>query len=287
MRSLTSKLTIATLASVMPAMAAEGGHQMPLFAEPIPGFNGMFTNSMIMTWIAAAILIVFAKIATKEIVMVPQGLQNFAEWVVESLYDFLEGILGTHLVKKTFWFFATLFLFILVTNWLGLFPGVGTVGWGMHTSHPVTLLRGGNADINNTGALAITSSLFWLVWAIQENGFKGFLAHIFAPQEREKGAMGYIMVAIFIVVGLLEVISIAIRPLALSFRLFGNIYGGEQALETLMTLVPKWLAFAPPLAFYFMELLVGLIQALVFTLLTSVFLKLICDHGDHDHEEAH
>ncbi len=286
MRSLTSKLTIATLASVMPAMA-EGGHQMPLFAEPIPGVNGMFTNSMIMTWIAAAILIVFAKIATKEINMVPQGLQNFAEWVVESLYDFLEGILGAHLVKKTFWFFATLFLFILVTNWLGLFPGVGTIGWGMDTSHPTTLLRGGNADINNTGALAITSSLFWLVWAIQENGFKGFLAHIFAPQEKEKGAMGYIMVAIFIVVGILELISIGIRPLALTFRLFGNIYGGEQALESLMALAPKWLAFAPPLAFYFMELLVGLIQALVFTLLTSVFLKLICDHGDHDHEEAH
>ena len=88
------------------------------------------------------------------------------------------------------------------------------------------------------------------------------------------------MAIMFFLVGILEVVSIFIRPVALSFRLFGNIYGGEQTLEGLMALVPSYLAFLPALPFYFMELLVGLVQALVFTLLCAVFLKLMCDHGD-------
>ena len=91
------------------------------------------------------------------------------------------------------------------------------------------------------------------------------------------------MIPVFLFVGVLEVISIAIRPVALTFRLFGNIYGGEQTLEALMALVPKYLAFLPALPFYFMELLVGFVQALVFTLLCAIFLKLICDHGEEEH----
>jgi F-type H+-transporting ATPase subunit a len=91
------------------------------------------------------------------------------------------------------------------------------------------------------------------------------------------------MVVIFFLVGILEIVSIFIRPVALSFRLFGNIYGGEQTLEGLMALVPQSIAFLPALPFYFMELLVGLVQALVFTLLCAVFLALMCDHGDEEH----
>ncbi len=264
-----------------PAVAAEGGHKLPLYAEKIPGL--IFTNSMIMTWLAAGVLIFFALSASKKISVVPEGFQNFAEWVVESLYDFLETILGDHLVKKTFWFFSSIFLFILVTNWLALFPGVGTFGFNMDSSHPLPFLRGGNADVNMTAALGVISSLTWLFWAIQENGIKGFLAHIFAPKGGGKGAMAVVMIIVFFVVGVLEVVSIGIRPLALTFRLFGNIYAGEQALEALLAMVPGFLKFAPPLLFYFMEILVGFIQALVFTLLTAVFLNLICDHGDEHH----
>ena len=273
-----SKPTTLLVCLTTTAFAAEGGHKLPLNAEQLPGF--MFTNSMVMTWIATAIIVVFAKIASGKVTHVPVGLANFAEWVVESLYDFLKGILGDHLVKKTFWFFASLFLFILVTNWLGLFPGVGTIGWDMHSSQPLPLLRGGNADVNNTSALGILASLTWFYWAIRENGIKGFLSHIFAPKGKVSGLMGVVMIFVFFVVGVLEVVSIGIRPLALTFRLFGNIYAGEHALEALFAMVPGWLKFAPPLLFYFMELLVGMIQALVFTLLTAVFLNLICEHGE-------
>ena len=273
--------SLLVLLLISPLLGAEEGHKLSLHANQLPGLG--FSNSMIMTWIAAIILIIFARAASHKTSIIPTGIQNFAEWVIESLYDFYEGILGEYLVKKTFWFFAALFLFILTTNWLGLLPGVGTIGWGMDTSHPIPLLRGGNADINKTSALALLSSGTWLVWALQENGIKGFLGHIFSPKGESKGFMTVIMVIVFFVVGILEVVSIAIRHLALSFRLFGNIYAGEQALESLLMMVPKWLKFLPPLLFYFMELLVGLIQALVFTLLTAVFVKLICDHG----EEAH
>src|SRR6266403_3044260 len=117
------------------------------------------TNSMLVTWIVAAGIIVFAQMATRKIKPIPSGLQNFWEWLVESLYNFLEGIVGRALVSKTFWFFATIFIFILFTNWAGLIPGVGTVGVGhydtngaFHVDRP--LLRGGNADLNLTIAMA-------------------------------------------------------------------------------------------------------------------------------------
>jgi F-type H+-transporting ATPase subunit a len=135
--------------------------------------------------------------------------------------------------------------------------------------------------------MAFTFALLWFYWAVSENGLKGFLAHIFAPKGNFGGLMLLMMVPIFLFVGVLEIISIAIRPVALSFRLFGNIYGGEQTLEALMALIPKalqpFLSWLPALPFYFMELLVGFVQALVFTLLCAIFLKLICDHGDEAH----
>lgn len=275
--------------SLVGASAAEGEahHALPLNAERLHETLPI-SNSMIMVWLAVAVIVLFCRAATHKMTAVPSGFQNFAEWVIESLYDFLAGLMGAHLTKRTFWFFGSIFFFILVSNYLGLIPGVGTVGWHIkeHGQHGfLPLLRGANADINMTSAMAFSFALLWFYWALTENNFKGFLAHIFAPKGNFKGLMLLMMVPIFLFVGVLEVISIAIRPVALTFRLFGNIYGGEQTMESLMTLVPEKLAFLPALPFYFMELLVGFVQALVFTLLCAIFLKLICDHGDHD--EAH
>jgi F-type H+-transporting ATPase subunit a len=274
--------TIFWILSPLAAFASEEGghHALPLYADRVFG-DLPITNSMLMVWAAAILVILFAKVATRQMALIPSGLQNLAEWLVESLYDFLEGILGAHLVKRTFWFFGGVFILILFTNWIGLLPGVGTIKYG-----GTPFLRGGNADLNMTAALALIFTALWFYWALSENGLVGFLKHIFAPKGEFNGFMKIFMIVIFFVVGVIEVFSILLRPVALSFRLFGNIYAGENMLETMMTLVPKWMAFAPALPFYFLELLVGLIQALVFMLLTSVFLKLICDHGD-DHKEAH
>src|SRR4029450_3153536 len=92
--------------------------------------NFAITNSMLVTWIVAVGTIVFAQVATRKIKPIPSGIQNFWEWLVEGLHNFLESIIGLELVRKTFWFFATIFIFILFVNWFGLIPGVGTIGWG-------------------------------------------------------------------------------------------------------------------------------------------------------------
>jgi F-type H+-transporting ATPase subunit a len=284
-RPLTLILT-AWFCGLAPALAAGDGehHALPLDAQPL---FGPFTNSTVMVWLAVGVIVLFCQAATRKMALVPTGFQNFAEWVFESLYDFLGALMGEHLVKRVFWFFGSVFFFILVSNYMGLIPGVGTMGWetvDAHGHHGFTpWLRGANADINMTAAMAFTFALLWFYWAVTENGMKAFLAHIFAPKGSFHGIMLLMMVPIFLFVGVLEVISIAIRPVALTFRLFGNIYGGEQTLEALMSLVPKSLAFLPALPFYFMELLVGFVQALVFTLLCAIFLKLICDHGDEGH----
>lgn len=275
--------------SPLAAFAAEGGehHALPLNAERLHETLPI-TNSMIMVWIAVGLIVLFCRAATSKMSAIPTGFQNFAEWIVESLYDFLAGLMGAHLTKRTFWFFGSIFFFILVSNYLGLIPGVGTVGWHLNDAEGhhhgfLPLLRGANADINMTAAMGFTFAALWFYWALTENNLKGFLAHIFAPKGSFKGLMLLVMVPVFLFVGVLEVISIAIRPVALTFRLFGNIYGGEQTLEALMSLVPKSIAFLPALPFYFMELLVGFVQALVFTLLCAIFLKLICDHGEEEH----
>lgn len=271
------------------AFASEGGghHALPLDAqrlnETLP-----ITNSMVMVWLAVGLIVLFCRAATRKLTPIPSGFQNFAEWVIETLYDFLAGLMGNHLTKRTFWFFGTVFFFILVSNYLGLIPGVGTVGWHLkdaagHQHGFLPLLRGANADINMTAAMGFTFAALWFYWALTENNLKGFLGHIFAPKGDFRGIMLLLMIPLFFFVGILEIVSIAIRPVALSFRLFGNIYGGEQTLESLMALVPKSIAFLPALPFYFMELLVGFVQALVFTLLCAIFLKLICDHGDDEH----
>lgn len=255
------------------------------------------SNSMVVTWIAAASLIVFARRALRRIEAVPRGAQNFWEWLVESLYNFLEGVIGRDLVRKTFWFFATIFIFILFTNWISLFPGVGTIGWGVQTEHGFRLvrplLRGGNADLNMTGAMAMIFFACWTVWAFQANGVKGVFLHIFGPKGESAGVMRLMMIVVFFAVGFLEVISILFRPVSLSFRLYGNIFAGENLLEAMATMVqqPAWakavFSVLLPIPFYFMELLVGFVQALVFMLLTAVFTLLICTHEEGAGGHAH
>jgi len=269
---------------VTSTIAAEVEPAVPLKpAELVHIGKFAITNSMLVTWIVAAGIIVFAQLATRKIKPIPSGAQNFWEWLVESLYNFLESIIGRDLVKKTFWFFATIFIFILFVNWFGLIPGVGTIGWGHHD--PATgifhvdepLLRGGNADLNMTFAMAAIFFLLWIIWAIQANGVGGFLLHIFGPKGETSGFLKLIMILIFFMVGWLEIVSILFRPISLSFRLFGNVYAGETMLESMANIVPA-LSWLIPIPFYFMEVLVGIVQALVFMLLTAVFTLLIAQH---------
>ncbi|MDB6023400.1 MAG: synthase subunit a [Pedosphaera sp.] len=270
--------------------AAHEEHAIPSSAVDIGHIGGFpITNSMVVTWVVALGLIIFAQLATRRMQAVPSGVQNFWEWLVESLYNFLEGIIGHKLVQKTFWFFATIFIFILFANWFGLIPGVGTIGWGHKTANGFEVtdpwLRGVNADLNMTLAMASIFFVCWIIWALQANGPVGFLLHLFAPKGQTTGLLKVLMVFVFLAVGILEVVSILFRPVSLSFRLYGNIFAGENMLEAMSNLVPG-LGWLIPIPFYFMELLVGLVQALVFMLLTAVFTLLIMPH-DEGHEKAH
>ncbi len=232
-------------------------------------FNFPITNSMVVTWIVALSLIVFAQVATRNMKRVPSGAQNFLEWLVESLHKFIAGIIGPHLADRTFWFFATIFIFVLSANWVGLIPGVGSIGWGRTTSHGFRidqpLFRGVNADVNMTLGMALI---------------------FFACKGESEGVLKLLMVVVFFVAGCLEIVSILFRPVSLSFRLYGNIFAGENLLEAMAKLVPGfgWLV---PVPFYFLELVMGLVQALVFMLLTAVFTMLICQHETEGSVAAH
>ena len=285
--------SLAVLAVAMTAsdtVAATEGHSLsPKALEIARPFGFPITNSMVVTWIVALGLVVFAQVATRNMKQVPDGTQNLLEWLVESLYRFLESLLGPQLVRQTFWFFATIFIFILASNWVGLFPGVGSIGWGHQTPEGFRLeeplFRGANADVNLTLAMALIFFACWIVWGLRAIGPAGFLKEMFAPKGTSTGALKVLMVVVFFAAGCLELVSILFRPISLSFRLYGNIFAGETMLET-MAAIPTigWLVQIP---FYFLELLVGLVQALVFMLLTAVFTLLICQHHDEGTAVAH
>lgn len=264
-----------------------------LSAKPVEiarPFNFPITNSMLVSWIVAIGLIAFAQIATRKMKEVPSGAQNVLEWLVEALYKFLAGIIGPHLAQRTFWFFATIFIFILSANWFSLIPGVGSLGWGHRTSDGFTidqpLFRGANADVNMTLAMALIFFASWIVWAFQEVGWRGFLRELFAPKGESQGLLRVLLIVVFFAAGCLEVVSILFRPISLSFRLYGNIFAGENLLEAMAKLVPGfgWLV---PIPFYFLELVMGLVQALVFMLLTAVFTMLMCQHEAEAPAAAH
>ena len=273
--------------AVAPEKDAETTLQPAVIAHigPFP-----ITNAMLVTWGVAILVIVFAQVAMRRVESVPSGLQNLCEWLVQSLRDFLEDLLGRHLVQKTFWFFATLFIFIVAIYWFALVPGVGTIGWGhydaaqnFHVTRP--LLRAPTSDLNMTLSMALLFFLLWIIWAFQEAGAGGIIKHIFGPKMPSKGILKLLLILMFFAIGCLEVISILFRPVSLSFRLYGNAFAGESLLE-MMTHISRWLAWLLPIPIYLLEIVVGLIQAFVFMLLCAVFTFLICNDEDK-HSPSH
>jgi len=267
-----------------PSSGEEADHSLPPNAVEIGRVFGFpVTNSMVVSWLVALGLIDLSQFATRNMKAVPDGAQNFLEWLVGGLYAFIEGIIGPRLTKRTFWFFATIFIFILAANWFGLLPGVGSIGWGHQTAQGFKidqpLLRGANADVNMTLAMALVFFALWIYWSLAEIGWKGFLKELFGPKGESTGFMKWMMIAVFFAAGCLEVISILFRPVSLTFRLYGNIFAGENMLEAMAKMVPGfgWLL---PVPFYFLELLMGLVQAMVFMLLTAVFTFLMCQHEE-------
>lgn len=236
--------------------------------EIITNIFGMpITNSLIASLIATVVLILIAYFATRNIKEVPKGLQNLFEIVIEALFNMVDSVTGDR--KQTYQFFpivATIFIFIIISNWLGLLPGFGSVGFfettqlhGEESSTFVPLLRSANSDLNTTLALAIVSVFATQVFGIMALGIlkygKKFI-NFSSP--------------IKFFVGILELISEVAKMVSFSFRLFGNVFAGEVLLIVIIMLAP----FIVPIPFFALELFVGFIQALVFAMLTLVFLKM-------------
>lgn len=241
------------------------------------------TNSMVTGWLISLVLITLILIAVGNPKILPGKAQSVFESLLESLRDLFEPIVGKKAFAFTFPLLVTLFIFILIQNWSGLLPGVGTVGYGhevdghFHMTRP--WVRPFTADFNSTIALALISFGGFLIAIFRFAGPKLILWDLFGNKADKKETPAWlypILSIVFLVVGFIEVFSISIRPFTLSVRLFGNVFGGENLLHGT--------SFFP--VFYFMELLVGLIQATVFTLLSAVYVGLICNHGD-DHDHAH
>ena len=279
----------------VPADAPPEERQVPtVFARQWPKqFPSIpITNSILYTWVVAVVIIIVARLGTRKMQEVPSGVQNFVEALVGGLRDMCEGILEPKVARWVFPLVATYFIFIATSNLMGLLPGVGSIGFGVadktsslpfaiqHAEAP--FFRPPTADANMTVAMAGIFFIMSTWWALKYNGPWGMVKHLFGVKGGFKGLVVIPLSLIFLFVGCVEILSICVRPVALAMRLYGNIYGGESVLAIMLTNSPLGIAALP---FYFLEIMVALVQALVFALLSIVFISLFCSHAGEDKVE--
>ena len=244
------------------------------------------SNSILTTWIIAALIIIGVRLAVGTPKLIPGKGQAVVEGMAQGLRDALEPIVGKQMIGKTFPLLCGFFVFILLMNWSGLLPGVGTIKF-QHDGHWLDAIRPANSDLNTTLALSLISFLAWTYFVLRYAGVKVLVYDLFGNKSDRKEigwGMWILLSFIFLGVGGIEVVSIAFRLISLSFRLFGNVFGGENLIHSLGGIAP----YVIPALAGMLEVLVGVIQAFVFTLLSAVYIGLICNHeGGHDEEHAH
>lgn len=238
--------------------------EISIAAETVTHILGVpITNSLLASIFTTIVLVTISYFATKNLKETPKGVQNVIEFAIESLYNMVQDV--TKNKEKTLRFFpyvATIFLFVIVSNWMGLLPGFATIGFYEETASGhevlVSFFRSANSDLNSTIALAVVSVLSIQIMGIAVLGF---------AQYGKKFINFSSPIAFFI--GVLEIISEIAKMISFSFRLFGNIFAGEVLLTVIMTIAP----FIAPVPFFGLELFVGAIQALVFAMLLLVFMN--------------
>lgn len=233
----------------------------PNHAASLFDFYPSITGSIIMSWVVMAVVIIPLTIAARRLKEIPSGAQNVLEFAIEGLTSFAMGIGGPG-AKRFITFFLACFLFIVVSNWSGLIPGVGRV----------YEFRAPTSDVNVTVGLALVAFVYFHYQGVRALGIGGYLGKFFTLKG---GPIG-------LFVGVLEFFLEIVKPITLAMRLFGNIYGGELALTVMTTIT---LAFIP-VALYGLELFVGLMQGIIFSVLVLVFTMLAMEgHHEEGHDE--
>lgn len=225
------------------------------------------TNTLFTTFVVDLILITFVFFINKNLKVIPGRIQSIGEALISYFYDLAEQLAGKD-AKAIFPWVMSFFLVILFTNLLGLLPGVGSFGFFHGEKEFTPLLRPATSDFNATLALAFVSLIATHALSIKYTGIKDYLTRFFSLNP------------ILLFVGLLELVSEFIKMVSLSFRLFGNIFAGEVVLSTISSLF----AFIAPIPFLLLESIVAVVQALVFSMLTLVFMSiLIKPHHGGEH----
>ncbi len=274
-----------------PALLAVTKPHIELPSEGIFHISSLFTitNTLIASWLTIVVLGSLFYAATRKMKLIPGGLQNFAEWIIEALLNFVKSVAGEKNARILFPVVATIFLYVITNAFLALTPFFGTIGITEHDGTFVPLLRAANTDINLPLSVALISVGCVEFWGLRSLGFfhysKGFfdlspLRNGFVGLFRGKikpALSGIFLGVINIFVGFIEVLSHLIRIVSFTFRLFGNMTAGEILLLVMTFIVP----FVVSVVFYGLELLVGFVQALIFAGLTLVFgVIAMAPHGE-------
>lgn len=227
------------------------------------------TNAVLLSTLALIVLASFAFALRRKMALIPGGAQNLFEILLEGVLSFMDSVLGNRKTSEKYMpLVFTIFLFVLISNWMGLLPGVSSII--LHEGEKtVPLLRSPASDLNFTLALALIAVTFVNVFGVAAVGLKNRASVFF----NVKGPIDFF-------VGILELISEFAKIVSFSFRLFGNVFAGEVLLAIIAALVP----YLIPLPFLFLEVFVGFVQAFIFGMLTLVFVAMAVSHG---HEEAH
>lgn len=268
-------------------------HEVTLYAEPIGHLGSLtITNSLFTSWVAVFLIIILIISLRRKLKEVPKGIQNFFEMILEGALLLCDQVTGNRKIsEKVFPFAFSMFLFFLISNWIGLLPlgGFGLIKRGADGASFVPFLRSGTADINTTLAVAFISVLGANIFGIFSIGvWKTFnkyvnlkaLGSIFTKIRREP--ITIIVAPVTFFVGLIEFVGEFTKVLSLSFRLFGNVFAGEVLLLSMGAIF----AYLLPVPFMFLEVFVGVIQALIFPVLVLVYFTIASqDHGEHEHHE--
>ncbi len=273
----------------------EISHESTLYAEPI-GHIGSFaiTNSLFTTWIVVIIILIITISLKIKIKQIPKGIQNVFEMIIEGAMNLADQVTGSKkITAKVFPLAFSIFMFVLINNWLGILPfgGFGIIETTEHGKAFIPFIRSGTADINTTLALGIMSVIGANIFGILSIGaWKMFnkyvnlkaLGDIFKKVRKEPTIL--ISAPIVFFVGILELVGEFAKVASLSFRLFGNVFAGEVLLMSMSAI----LAYALPLPFMALEIFVGFIQAFIFAILTLVYFTIASqDHDEHENEDNH